>query len=58
MSKSFDRLAKIVSRLRRRRGGCPWDLKQTQDSLKPFLIEEVYEAIEAIESKKNARMIE
>jgi len=58
MSKSFDRLAKIVSRLRSRRGGCPWDLKQTQDSLKPFLIEEVYEVIEAIESKKNARMIE
>jgi tetrapyrrole methylase family protein/MazG family protein len=58
MSKSFDRLTKIVSRLRRRPGGCPWDLKQTHDSLKPFLIEEVYEVIEAIESKKNARMIE
>jgi MazG family protein len=58
MSKSFDRLVKIVSRLRRLRGGCPWDLKQTPDSLKPFLIEEAYEVIEAIESKNNARMIE
>lgn len=58
MSKSFDRLTKILTRLRSRRGGCPWDLKQTPDSLKPFLIEEAYEVIEAIESRNNARMIE
>jgi tetrapyrrole methylase family protein/MazG family protein len=29
--------------------GCPWDKEQTLDSLKPFLIEETYEVIEAIE---------
>jgi len=58
MSQSFDRLTKILARLRSHRGGCPWDLKQTPTSLKPFLIEEVYEVIEAIESKSNARMIE
>ncbi|HXC61212.1 MAG TPA: nucleoside triphosphate pyrophosphohydrolase [Nitrospiria bacterium] len=58
MSRSFDRLTKILIRLRSRRGGCPWDLKQTPDSLKPFLIEEAYEVIEAIESKDNARVIE
>ncbi len=58
MSRSFDRLIKILTRLRSRRGGCPWDLKQTPDSLKPFLIEETYEVIEAIESKDDARMIE
>jgi len=33
----------------REEGGCPWDRKQTRDSLKPFLIEEAYEVIEAIE---------
>src|ERR1700688_3716351 len=58
MSRSFDRLTKILVRLRSRRGGCPWDLKQTPDSLKPFLIEEASEVIEAIESKNNASMIE
>jgi len=58
MSKSFNRLVKVASRLRSRRGGCPWDLKQTPDSLKPFLIEEAYEVIEAIESKNNARIVE
>jgi tetrapyrrole methylase family protein/MazG family protein len=58
MSESFDRLVKVVSRLRNRSGGCPWDLKQTHDSLKPFLLEEAYEVIEAIESKRSARMIE
>lgn len=30
-------------------GGCPWDRAQTIESLKPFLIEECYEVIEAIE---------
>lgn len=30
-------------------GGCPWDQAQTLESLKPFLIEECYEVIEAIE---------
>src|SRR3990172_2762424 len=58
MSKPFDRLVRTAARLRSRRGGCPWDLKQTPDSLTPFLIEEAEEVIEAIESKNNARMIE
>ena len=58
MSKPFDRLVRTAARLRSRRGGCPWDLKQTPDSLKPFLIEEAYEVIEAIESKNKTRMIE
>ncbi len=29
--------------------GCPWDAKQTSDSLKPFLIEECYEVVDAID---------
>jgi tetrapyrrole methylase family protein/MazG family protein len=38
----------------RARDGCPWDRQQTHESLKPFLIEEAYEVIEALE-KGDAR---
>ncbi|MDI6717166.1 MAG: MazG nucleotide pyrophosphohydrolase domain-containing protein, partial [Actinomycetota bacterium] len=31
--------------------GCPWDLEQTHDSLRRYLIEEAYETIDAIDSK-------
>ncbi len=31
--------------------GCPWDKEQTRESLKPFLIEETYEVLEAIDEK-------
>ena len=33
-----------------RRRGCPWDREQSRESLKPYLIEEAYEALEAIDS--------
>ena len=45
----FERLLEIMGRLRGP-GGCPWDREQTRDSLKPFLLEEAYEVLEAIES--------
>src|SRR5437763_15512323 len=45
----FERLLEIMSRLRQP-GGCPWDREQTRVSLKPFLVEETYEVLEAIES--------
>ncbi len=41
-------LVKIVESLRAEKG-CPWDKEQTRESLKPFIIEEAYELIEAIE---------
>jgi MazG family protein len=34
----------------RGKDGCPWDKEQTLETLKPFIIEEAYEVIEAIES--------
>jgi MazG family protein len=46
---SFDRLVEIVDRLRDPEKGCPWDLKQTPESLIPNFIEELYECVEAIE---------
>jgi len=49
IGESFEKLVAIVARLRDPRGGCPWDLKQTHESLKPYIIEECYEVIDAIE---------
>ena len=45
----FEALLQIMARLRGP-DGCPWDREQTATSLKPFLIEEAYEVLEAIES--------
>src|SRR5467141_1001795 len=45
----FERLLDIMKRLRAP-DGCPWDREQTRESLKPYLIEEAYEVLEAIES--------
>jgi len=45
----FDRLVEIMRRLRAP-GGCPWDREQTLASLRPFVLEETYEVLEAIES--------
>lgn len=48
--KEFDKLIEIVERLRNPKDGCPWDRKQTHKSLIPNFIEELYEAVEAIEN--------
>ena len=40
-----------IMRLLRSEGGCPWDIKQTHESIKKNLIEETYETIEAINKK-------
>ena len=45
---SFDGLKAIVARLRAP-DGCPWDRKQTHASLRPYLIEECYEVLQALE---------
>lgn len=46
---SVDELLAIMARLRAK-DGCPWDAEQTLESLKPFLIEECYEVVDAIDS--------
>jgi uncharacterized protein YabN with tetrapyrrole methylase and pyrophosphatase domain len=45
---AFERLTQIMARLRAP-GGCPWDRKQTLESLRPYLVEETYEALDAID---------
>ena len=54
---AFARLLAIIDRLRAP-DGCPWDLEQTVESMAPSLIEEAFEAVEAIEKAKDQDVIE
>jgi tetrapyrrole methylase family protein/MazG family protein len=47
----------VVARLRGP-GGCPWDREQTHESLRPYLLEETYELLEAIDSGDDAKIME
>ena len=53
----MDRLAKIVAQLRSP-DGCPWDREQTHESLKPHLLEECYELIDAIDARDDKELKE
>jgi XTP/dITP diphosphohydrolase len=48
----------VVAQLRHPEKGCPWDLAQTPQSLTPYIIEEAYEAVDAIEQGKTAAIAE
>src|SRR5436853_7658206 len=52
----FTELVKLIARLRAP-GGCPWDREQTHESLKPMLLEEAYEVIEAIDDGNDDEFI-
>ncbi len=47
--RGIDRLLHVVDRLRGE-GGCPWDREQTLETLKPYLVEECYEVLDALDS--------
>lgn len=53
---AFTAFIEVIKKLRDPNGGCPWDLKQTHDSLKPYLVEECYEVLEAIELGDDAEL--
>lgn len=55
--KEFDKLVDIMEQLRGE-NGCPWDKEQSFETLKTFLIEESYEAIEAIDEKDYSHLCE
>lgn len=55
--RSFDELVQLMTRLRGP-NGCPWDRKQTLASLKPFIIEESYEVVDAIDRDDRAALAE
>jgi tetrapyrrole methylase family protein/MazG family protein len=46
----FEELVEIMARLRGE-NGCPWDREQTSESIKPYLVEETYEVLEAIDEQ-------
>jgi len=56
-SELFAELVQIMARLRGE-GGCPWDREQTHESIKPYLIEETYEVLEAIDDQDPAKLRE
>jgi len=57
MKKNFYELVKTVRKLRAP-NGCPWDRVQTHATLKPYMVEEVYEALEAIDQKDHRKLAE
>jgi tetrapyrrole methylase family protein/MazG family protein len=50
LSAVFLKFVEIIRALRDPKTGCPWDKEQTHDSLRTYLIEECFEAVEAIDS--------
>jgi tetrapyrrole methylase family protein/MazG family protein len=53
---AFDRLVAVMASLRAKEGGCPWDKVQTHQSLRPYLIEEAYEVLEAINANEPQKL--
>lgn len=54
----FDDLVSIMSILRDKEIGCPWDIKQTHSSIRNNFIEETYEAVEAIDDGDSSHLLE
>ncbi len=54
--KEFSELVEIIKKLRSPEG-CPWDREQTPESLIPFMIEEVYEVIDALDYKNDRELV-
>lgn len=48
MNNKLKQIETLIEVLRKVRTGCPWDIKQTMDSLKPLTIEECYELVDAV----------
>jgi tetrapyrrole methylase family protein/MazG family protein len=52
----FAELVELISRLRAP-DGCPWDREQTHESLKPMMLEEAYEVVEAIDEGDDEELL-
>ena len=53
----IDAIFDVVHRLRQP-DGCPWDREQTHESLRPYLLEETYEVLEAIDAGDDGKLME
>jgi MazG family protein len=60
MSNNYPQISQLIAIMARLRapGGCPWDLEQDHKTLKPYLIEEAYEVLEAIDEGDNDHLKE
>jgi tetrapyrrole methylase family protein/MazG family protein len=56
-AEKFAELVDIMARLRGE-NGCPWDREQTSESIKPYLVEETYEVLEAIDEQDPVKLKE
>nr|WP_184312995.1 nucleoside triphosphate pyrophosphohydrolase [Anaerosolibacter carboniphilus] len=54
---NMNNLVEIMAKLRSKEG-CPWDLKQTHESLRPYLLEETYEVLEALDNDDKELLVE
>lgn len=52
---SFTKLVEVMAQLRSPQG-CPWDREQTHTSLKPYMLEEAYESLEAIDAENDVEL--
>lgn len=57
LSHRFQKLTELMAALRAP-SGCPWDRKQTHESLKPYLLEETYEVLETIDHQDRRKLAE
>jgi XTP/dITP diphosphohydrolase len=55
---ALQELIGVVAQLRSPDGGCPWDLAQTPQTLTPYIIEEAYEAVDAIQHGDQNAVVE
>lgn len=53
--RAFDELLTVVARLRAE-DGCPWDRAQTETSMRPYLIEEAHEVVDAIDRQADGEL--
>lgn len=55
---ALNRLIAVVAQLRSPEGGCPWDLEQTPQTLIPYVLEEAYEVVHALQSQEQEAIAE
>ena len=53
--KEFDRLVEVMRRVKTE---CPWDRKQTHETIRQYFVEETYEVLDAIDSKNDTNLRE
>ena len=57
-AEAFAEFVRVVKALRTPGTGCPWDLEQTHLTLRPYLIEEAYEVLDALDAGTDAHLCE